>query len=90
MSSGMKSSKKSKSTGRRKTSSHASRAKEPRLDRTCVRVVDSFEEADRLDREYWARQTADAPRAASRTGTIAPTQLRLWRQQTYTTTSKSF
>jgi len=55
----MASSKRSNPTRRRKASPHANHAKELRLDRTCVRVV-SFEEADRLDREYWARQTPHA------------------------------
>lgn len=75
------------SSKRGQASARAGAAASPRLDRTSVRIVNSFEEADQIDREYWARQT---PRAASRTGTIAPTQLRLWRQQTYTTISESF
>jgi len=56
----MASSKKSNSTRRHKASSPPRSAKELRLDRTCVRIVNSFEEADRLDREYWARQTPHA------------------------------
>lgn len=56
----MASSKKSNSSKRRKASLQAGSAKQLRLDRTRIRIVNSFEEADRLDREYWARQTPHA------------------------------